>query len=647
MSFTFDPTTGLLDVNTYPRLPANQTEARQQFQGLFDQIKAYLNKNAIYCLDTGTADALAVTLAPVPTVYSTDMFLIVKKSAAANTGATTINVNSLGVKSVKKDVNVALGAADMPASGVLFLQYDGTNFQLLNPAKSNALDAHMADYTKHFRSVKDYGAVGNGTTDDTAAIQATIDAVEALGGGIVFFPYSTYKTTATLTVNEHNIKLYGANAVIAYTGTSYVIDFQPKSSVYLIGIAMEDLSIGCSGAGATGIRWRCTHSKINNVDVVIQGSNSVGAEIPGDATGTGPYYNFFTQLDVQGYRGITVGLTNQIGINLFHTGGDNSPNANTFVNCRVGQCDTGFHIEGSGNMFLNPVTEGVITAHFDINHADSAVGCTDNTIIAPYCEGAITSTVFAFGANSIRTAVNNIFGTGTGGLYTDAGTDNSIYWPGSGGKVIIPAVDGLILKSKTAKGIFQYVGNPEGAVTADPGSICLSDDGKLYKKSTGSESTGWVEMIPAYTLPTASVSVLGGVKVGAGLSIDGSSVLSATGFKVGSFTIDMTTASGTQAITGVGFQPRAIMFFATCVTTAHVVSSGVDDAATARVMFDYNNISANAWQSANASSITALLSGSDVYSGKVNSFDADGFTIGWTKTGSPTGTLTINYIAFK
>lgn len=52
-------------------------------------------------------------------------------------------------------------------------------------------------------NVLDFGAVGDGVTDDTAAIQAAIDSVNQLG--TVFFPAGTYKITDTLDIIYTNV----------------------------------------------------------------------------------------------------------------------------------------------------------------------------------------------------------------------------------------------------------------------------------------------------------------------------------------------------------------------------------------------------------------------------------------------------------
>jgi hypothetical protein len=49
----------------------------------------------------------------------------------------------------------------------------------------------------------DYGAVGDGVTDDTAAIQAAFDHIVSLGfGGTIFFPRGVYKITDTIDVSD-------------------------------------------------------------------------------------------------------------------------------------------------------------------------------------------------------------------------------------------------------------------------------------------------------------------------------------------------------------------------------------------------------------------------------------------------------------
>lgn len=57
-------------------------------------------------------------------------------------------------------------------------------------------------------NVMDYGATGDGVTDDTVAIQAAIDAAEAAGGGVVYFPAGVYVVNGSLQdTSESNAQL--------------------------------------------------------------------------------------------------------------------------------------------------------------------------------------------------------------------------------------------------------------------------------------------------------------------------------------------------------------------------------------------------------------------------------------------------------
>ncbi len=144
MPFKFDnsspstiPNQGWNDTVNWPTEAADEPEARDLLQKQHDQTRDYINKYVNTGVDTGAANALAVTFDPAPASYI-DGYELVVKAVNANTGACTINVNALGAKAIKKNYNEDLVAGDIKAGQEIHLKYDGANFQLLSSTAYNA-----------------------------------------------------------------------------------------------------------------------------------------------------------------------------------------------------------------------------------------------------------------------------------------------------------------------------------------------------------------------------------------------------------------------------------------------------------------------------------------------------------------------------
>lgn len=99
--------------------------------------------------------------------------------------------------------------------------------------------------------VTGYGAVpDDGTIDDTAAIQAAINAVEAAGGGVVYFPAGTYLVTAGLTVDAEGVWLVGEsreNTIVNLNVGDTLVDglswVNSTGTAYVNGGGIRDLTI--------------------------------------------------------------------------------------------------------------------------------------------------------------------------------------------------------------------------------------------------------------------------------------------------------------------------------------------------------------------------------------------------------------------
>ena len=128
---TFNVWGSLIDTNT-----GNPLVEGANWTLLHDlQNPATLSSEAIsavlYSADTGAADAYVATLSPALTAY-TDGIGLSFKATNANTGASTIDVNGLGVITIKKNHDVDLDAGDIEAGQMVVLSYNGTDFEIVS-----------------------------------------------------------------------------------------------------------------------------------------------------------------------------------------------------------------------------------------------------------------------------------------------------------------------------------------------------------------------------------------------------------------------------------------------------------------------------------------------------------------------------------
>lgn len=89
------------------------------------------NNTHTYKIDTGAANAYEIALTPAPSGYVEGQFFSFK-AVNANTGASTIDVNGLGAKTIKRRDGSSLLAGDIGAGAYCIIGYDGVDFQLLS-----------------------------------------------------------------------------------------------------------------------------------------------------------------------------------------------------------------------------------------------------------------------------------------------------------------------------------------------------------------------------------------------------------------------------------------------------------------------------------------------------------------------------------
>lgn len=124
-------------------------------------------------------------------------------------------------------------------------------------------------------SVKDFGAVGDGVVDDTAACKAAIDHVIAVGGGTVYFPQGSYLLVGTAGLDGIVNGIH-----VPFTGTG----IQASSiSVRLVGEG-KDTKLVAGTANMFIVRWSTSQGGISDLCFAGNGTSTGLALTAADTT---------------------------------------------------------------------------------------------------------------------------------------------------------------------------------------------------------------------------------------------------------------------------------------------------------------------------------------------------------------------------
>lgn len=175
----------------------------------------------VYANDSGSANTYAITLGTPPASYVAGQ-LYLFKAANANTGASTLNVNSLGAKSLKTPSGATLLSGYIAAGQVVLVEYDGTNFQVMSVAANAATPI--------------FGGTG---ADGALAVSSGITNIDAGGAQFVIKNYSSIAITGTGAIKFINPHPNGTTILIKCSGP----DTLTSSATPMID---------CSAMGAAG-----------------------------------------------------------------------------------------------------------------------------------------------------------------------------------------------------------------------------------------------------------------------------------------------------------------------------------------------------------------------------------------------------------
>ena len=265
---------------------------------------------------------------------------------------------------------------------------------------TGAVARTVQDKARESVSVLDFGAVGDGVTDDTAALVFAKLASDA--GTMVTFPKGTYLTSAPITFTIEPNWIGSKGTRIKLTASASYVIYVNGTGGNIYGAVLENFIIDGGGFAADGLLLKnVISSKFNNIlctNVTASGLHLAWAQLC-------TFDNYVCSRNVEAFT-----TTPYYGIRV---DGIASSSANTFINPTIE------HVGGSGMLLLSLINSNFIGGTSEGNNVGIELGETVATL-GTVCQGN-TFTGIDLEANTTAdiilraTASSNTFPTLTAG----------------------------------------------------------------------------------------------------------------------------------------------------------------------------------------------------------------------------------------
>jgi len=284
-----------------------------------------------FAADVGTKNAMVAALNPIPITLTVGMQVRVKKIAEANDGPVTLNIG-LGANSVTRANGSALGIGELPASSIVAMVWDGSQWQV-----ENFQAITSSSVSNIYNTVDIPYAVDTGTPN--AVIAAFSPAITALAGGNMFKVKLANSITGASTIKVNALTpvalvrpdgsplqggegAVGQEMILIFDGTA--MQFTNSASVSSSQLACSSINLMGSAPGGSKIaNWtvdelvaKAALGGISYTGAVLAFNFNGGTVGPGGMdVGTTPQS---ADLHIYAIYNPTTGLWNTLGTIAYH-----------------------------------------------------------------------------------------------------------------------------------------------------------------------------------------------------------------------------------------------------------------------------------------------------------------------------------------